>query len=115
MEQSRNLVLNQLLAGELDHINLYIANETKSGQNGHKFGNAAPILYTFNENTVFIIDDDPFAGWAHPCRYGLMSSETSEVQTINQEFFPSELIVGFSVFSPIPFNESIPLTPDPNN
>ncbi|MCK9424248.1 MAG: T9SS type A sorting domain-containing protein [Bacteroidales bacterium] len=114
-EQAKNLVLNQLLAGTLDHVIVYLANDPKSGQNGLMLGDATSISYPFNSNWVFFIDDNPFAGWAHSCRYAFISAETGEVNLITKDFFPSGLKISFTLISSIPFIESIPLNPDPNN
>lgn len=114
-EQAVGYVLDQLLIDELDHINVYMAKETKSGQNGLSLGDATSISYPFISNWVFFIDDNPFAGWAHSCRYAFISSETGEVSTVYKDFFPDEYQSDFDLISSVPALESIPLDPDTNN
>jgi hypothetical protein len=113
-EQAINYVLDQMLSAELGHSNVYLANELKSGQTGLILGDGTSISYPFNSNWVFFIDDNPFAGWAHSCRYSFVSGVTGEVTTINKDFFPNELKDGYVLISSVPSVESISLRPNPN-
>ena len=93
-------VKNQLLSGDLGHINLYASFNTKSGTNGLSLFYDAPIPYPYDENWVFFVDDNPYASWNHPCRY-IFVDAISGMNTVftDRTIYPSRLSHDFEILS----------------
>jgi hypothetical protein len=114
-QQAIDFVLDSILVNELDNINLYFADELKSGQTGFSLADLSTISYPYDSNFVFFVDDNPFAGWKHSCRYIFINSESGENEVINADLFPEGWKTDFMTISHIPTNDSIVLTIFPEN
>ena len=95
-----NRVVKQLLVSDMGHINLYASLNIKSGSNGLSLLSDEPIKYPYNSNWVFFVDDFPYAGWNHPCRYIFIDAITGNDTIIaNHHIYPAELSQDFEILS----------------
>lgn len=112
-DQAKELVLSQLCVNELDHVNIYQAFDLKSGQNPLTLPDSDSVTLPFNTNWVFFIDDNPYAGWAHSCRYIIVNAENGAYFLIYKRFFPTLLNTDFELVSSIPHLNLVPPDPTP--
>ena len=106
-QQAINLVLNQLLSSELDQVDVYMIDIAQSSQDTVFLGNNETILLPYSSNWVFFVDDDPFANWAHNCRFIFVDEATGNYQIINNDFFPEDWTTAYISVSAVQH-----LTPD---
>lgn len=87
-QQAIQKVLNEIVVADTGKINVYAGTVIKSNQDSIVliFDTTLQCPYTYN--WVFFIDDNPIAGWAHPCRYIFMDSLTGAYQIIEQNQYP---------------------------
>ena len=56
-QQAINLVLNQILANELDHVDVYMSNTTISNQSVITLMNTSTVNPVYNNNWICFVDD----------------------------------------------------------
>jgi hypothetical protein len=98
-QQAIDLVLNQVLSSELKIIDVFMSNETKSGQSVILLENNQTVTMPYSSNWVFFVNDSPFANWAHPCRYIFVDEVTGNYQTVSQSFFPPDWKSSYTAIS----------------
>ncbi len=115
-QQATNLVLNQVLTNELDKVDVYMANTAKSGSATMALGNRKTINMPYAANWVYFIDDQPFANWAHPCRYIFVDEATGAYQVNNSDFFPVDWQSDYTMISECykPTAVDMPVNPNAN-
>jgi hypothetical protein len=86
-QEAIDLVLDSILANELNHIDVFASQSVVTGS--VKTLNCT-IPCPFPSNWVFFIDDHPSAQWSHPCRYLFVNTATGAYETVNRTFFPSQ-------------------------
>ena len=113
-QEATDLVLNQVLSGELDQIDVFMLDETKSGQFTIFLENNETVELPYSSNWVYFVDDRPFANWAHPCRYIFVDEATGAYQIVNEDFFPVDWETAYTTISamPRPTPVDLPLNPD---
>jgi len=98
-QQATNLVLNQILVNELDHLDVYMSNTTISNQSVITLMNNTTVNPVYSNNWICFVDDLPFAGWAHTCRYIIIDAATGTYQIQNRKFFPTDWDTNYSSIS----------------
>jgi hypothetical protein len=113
-EQAQDLILNQVLVGELDEVDVFMMEQANSGQNPIMLENNKTVQIPYASNWVFFIDDLPLANWAHPCRYILVDASNGDYQEVNQDFFPVNWETDYITLSemPRPSRTDLPENPD---
>lgn len=53
----------------------------------------------YTNNWVFFVDDKPWAGWFHDCRYIFVSTETGDFSIVNSTIFPKDQLSGYELIS----------------
>lgn len=66
---AEDLVLNQILVDDIGKVDVYIANNVISAQEGLTLWNDEIITCPYYSNWTFFVDDIPVANWYYPCRY----------------------------------------------
>lgn len=110
-QQAENLVLNQVLVNDLDHINVYSSLDLHSDPNGLTlfYNSTIPLPYT--KNWVFLSDDNPFANWCHSCRYIMVDAENGDYSIENSNIFPADFDSGYELISEITIPNLPPADP----
>jgi hypothetical protein len=98
-QQAINLVLSQVLATELEQVDVYMVDVAKAGQNTISLENNKIVDMPYASNWVFFVDDMPFANWAHPCRYIFVDEATGNYQIVNEDFFPVDWKTSYTSIS----------------
>ncbi|MBL7149502.1 MAG: hypothetical protein ISS80_05465 [Candidatus Cloacimonetes bacterium] len=109
-----NLVLNQIISEDNEHINVYIKNNTVTNIEGFILHKNKHIETGYNNSWIFFVDDFPSANWCHPCRYIIMDTESGNYNIVDENFYPSNEYSDFEMISPIcspPPGDPIPLDP----
>jgi hypothetical protein len=96
-EQAKDLVLNQILAHDTGHFNVYSSYDTKSDPNGLVLMNNRQISLPYASNWVFLSDDDPFAYWCHPCRYVIVNSNNGDYTVDSADIYPVDFKTGYEI------------------
>lgn len=86
-QQATNLVLNDVLSGELDQIDVFMIDEAQPGQSTIILQNNRTIDLPYSSNWVYFVDNKPFANWAHPCRF-IFVNEATGVYHIIRKLLP---------------------------
>lgn len=81
-QQAIDLVLNNILSNELNQVDVYMLDITKSNQNNILLGDRTTINLPYSNNWVCFVDDNPFANWAHSCRYILIDEASGNYQIV---------------------------------
>ncbi len=89
-QQATNLVLNDVLSGELDNVDVFMMDEAQSGQSTVFLGNNKTVYMPYSSNWVYFVDNTPFANWAHPCRFIFVDESTGVYQIVNEDYFPAD-------------------------
>lgn len=100
-QQATNLVLNQILAGERNEVDVFMMDSLLTTNDSVLLRNGQIINQCYPSSWVFFVDDTPFANWAHPCRYILVSSVDGSWQIFNKSFFPLDWDTDYSSVSQI--------------
>ncbi len=114
MQQATDLVLNQLLSGELDQVDVFMIDEALSDQDTIFLGNNDTVVLPYSSNWVFFVDDYPFANWAHPVRFIFVNESTGTYQAVNKDFFPVNWPSAYTTLSEMerPTGVDLPVNPD---
>jgi len=111
-----NRVLNHILINDIGHVNIYASLDSKSGNTGLPLLYDEPIVFPFGSNWVFFIDDHPYAGWNHNCRY-IFIDTTNGTDTVisDRSIYPLGLSQDFELISRVtPFSPCDPIYPQPS-
>lgn len=88
--QAIDMVLNEILAGDIGNVEVYVSVNLISDEDGVLIYNTT-LACPYSLNWVFFVDDFVFANWAHPCRYIFMNYENGEYQIVSEEWFPLDM------------------------
>jgi len=113
-QQAIDLVLNQLLSGELDQVDVFMIDVPKSGQNNITLPNGDIVPMAYSSNWVFFVDDIPYANWAHDCRYIFVDEASGNYQIVNEDFLPVDLETAYTCISEMPRPEAVDMPVNPN-
>lgn len=115
-QQAINLVLNQILSAELDQVDVYMIETVESDQDTIFLGNNDTIMLPYSSNWVFFVDDNPFANWAHNCRFIFVDEANGNYQIMNNDFFPEDWTISYSCISEMqrPTTEDLPININAN-
>ncbi|MEI7663419.1 MAG: hypothetical protein WCK34_14520, partial [Bacteroidota bacterium] len=98
-----DFVKNQVLINDISHVKIYVSKDAKSGSIGLPLLHDEPIHFPYSSNWVFFVDDHPFAGWNHPCRYIFIDAITGNDTIIaNHQIYPARLGYDFEDISDTP-------------
>ena len=90
-QQAINLVLNQILAADTSHINIYASYDTIPDTINIKLINNQTISPPYPYNWVFFSDDNPSADWYHSCRFIFINSNTGDFAIDSSICYPIDL------------------------
>ncbi|MBN1339523.1 MAG: hypothetical protein JXA03_09375 [Bacteroidales bacterium] len=95
-----NLVINNILSGEIGTVNVYASYNTIL-DTGHiaKDDYISFITCPYPSSWVFFVDDMPPAKWFHPCRYIFVNSTTGQYQIIFDQIYPVGLQNDYELIS----------------
>lgn len=92
-----NLVLNTILASEINEVDVYSSINPKSG-NIQLITNEN-ISCTYANNYVYFVDDMPYSAWGHPCRYIFVNTQTGAYSIISDNIYPKNKDTDFQLLS----------------
>lgn len=113
-QQADNLVLNQVLSGQLSKVDVYSPADIQTGQNTIMQYDNSVLNLPYPSNWVFFIDDLPFANWNHPCRYVFINTSDGNYAIINSNKYPVDWQNNYSSISLAPRPEPIEMQPNQN-
>jgi hypothetical protein len=87
-QQATNLVLNQILSGELDQIDVYIFDDTLAVEDPVTLASGDNISLPYSSCWVYFVDDGPFMNWVHPCRFIFVCDSTGNYSITEKDYFP---------------------------
>jgi hypothetical protein len=87
-QQATNLVLNQILSGELDQVDVYIFDDTVAVEDAVTIASGESISLPYTSCWVYFVDDGPFMNWEHPCRYIFVCDSTGNYSVTEKDYFP---------------------------
>ena len=100
---AQELVLNTILTGDLEQVDVYSSYNEMTGT-VDKIDNTS-VDCPYNGNWVFFVDDKPFTGWFHDCRYIFVSSDNGEYTVTESKVFPRNQSEDFELISEAVRNE----------
>jgi hypothetical protein len=92
-----NLVINTILAGDIGKVDVYSSYNSLSG-NVELITNET-IDCPYSGNWVFFINDKPWAGWFHDCRYIFVNAENGGYSIASSTIFPKDQLTGYELIS----------------
>lgn len=103
-QNAEDLVLNSILLGTEGKVDVYVSTTSVSGQ--IVLIDNDTILCPYQGNWVFFVDDHPYSGWYHDCRYIFVNDQTGDYSIVNAGIFPKnqssdyEMVAGISYPEP---------------
>lgn len=92
-----NLVLNTILAGDTVSVDVFVSTDTLAGY--IEFIDTDTSNCPYPGNWVFFIDDNPFSGWYHNCRYIFVNSQNGNYIIKPGIIYPKNQSTGFELIS----------------
>jgi hypothetical protein len=92
-----NLVLNTILANDIGKVDVFASGGSVSGT--VELVTTETIACPYNDNWVFFVDDKPWAGWFHECRYIFVDAQSGAHSIINSTVFPRDQLTAYDLIS----------------
>lgn len=108
---AENLLLSSIVHDRIGQVDVYLYDELMP-LNENVACAGYSVLTPYNSNWVAFIDEAPAFGWAHPCTYVFINSETGQYQ-LHQDQRPIRNLSDFDKISSINYiaNNDIPVPP----
>ena len=108
-EQATNLVLNQVLQGELVHIDVFMQDEPLDNTDTIVLRDGTTVLLPYASNWAYFVDDVPPGNWAHPCRFIFVNAADGSYQLVQENFFPMDWQTAYDTVSEMPRSQPLDL------
>jgi hypothetical protein len=87
-QDADNLVLNQLLANQLNKVDVYSIPVIQYGIGTITQFDNSVITVPYSESWIYFIDNDPFANWCHSSRYIFVNAVDGSNFSTNSDKYP---------------------------
>ncbi len=85
-QQAINLVLNNILTGDIENVDAYCAYNSNTGD--VEMIDDVIVNNPYSESWVFFVNDNPFASWYHQSRYIFVNTFDGAYTIANGEIYP---------------------------
>lgn len=101
-QQADNLVLNHILNDSLSYKDVYKLPEFKNSGSTILLYDYATVNLPYASNYIYFVDDLPFAGWSHPCRYIIVNTVNGDYTIVHHKKHPINLNTDYLTISQMP-------------
>lgn len=98
--EAKSRLFTKALNGDLGEIYIYQSNsviQKTSDDSTLLLGDGKEIVYPYEYNWVFFLDDEPLADWNHSCRYFFVNAMTSRYSFDSSDCYPKYLEEDFEI------------------
>jgi hypothetical protein len=110
-QQAQDLVLNQILASDTGHINVYSSYHSFQDTSHIILQNNQMLSNPFHDSWAFFSDDHPLANWEHPCRYIFVDASLGTFSLDSITYYPTDIA---NNYQPVSITLSYNCPPDCN-